>query len=82
MVLGQLFANGLKILTLKNVLSKTGPQRPLAFMPKRASSVAVEFLSSSSPCRGRSNGSTTTSRQTSLIKFVNVSLISLWRTIV
>ena len=82
MVLAQLFASGLKILTSKNVLSKTVPQRPLAFMSRRASSIAVEFLSNVSPSRGCSNGSTATSRHTSLIKFANVSLISLWRTIV
>ena len=79
MVLGQLFASGLKILTSKNVLSKTVPQRPLAFMSRRATPVAVEFLSNVSPSRGCSNGSRATSRQTSFIKFANVSLISLWR---
>ena len=41
MVLGQLFASGLKILTSKDVLPTIVPQRPLAFMSRRASSVAV-----------------------------------------
>ena len=82
MVLGQLFANGLKILTSKKVLSKTVPQRPLAFRSRRASPVAVEFLSNVSPSRRCSNGSRATSRQNSFIKFANVSLISMWRTIV
>ena len=72
MVSGQLYASGLKIMTSKNVLSKTVPQRPLAFMSRRASSVAVEFLSNVPQSRCCSNGSTATSRQTSLIKFANV----------
>ena len=63
MVLGQLFASELKILTSKKVLSKTVPQRPLPFMSRRASSVAVEFLSNVSPSRSCSYGSTATSRQ-------------------
>ena len=63
MVLGQLFASVLKILTSKNILSKTVPERPLAFMSRRASSVAGEFLSNVSLSRGCSNGSEVTVRQ-------------------
>ena len=62
MVLGQVFASGLKILTSKKVLSNTVSQRPLAFMSRRTSSAAVELLSTVSLSGCCINGSTATLR--------------------
>ena len=80
MVLGQLFAWGLKTFTSKKMRLKREPHRSFALMSTRASSsVVVEILDKKSSSSDWSFRSIWTSWQTSSIGFAKTSPITLFR---